>query len=173
MSFSLLGCSIIDCKSFIDDRGYFTEIMSEVDQKNLHIKQVNLSRSVPGVLRGIHFQKPPYAQGKLISVLSGKVISCVIDLRKSSKTYGQTETFVLTQGGFSVYVPVGFGNSFLAVEDSLYHYCCTEVYDKAFEGGICPQDEHLYLPWNYMKDLKVSEKDLALPKFKDFVSPFV
>ncbi len=147
--------------------------MSETKHNIPHIKQVNLSRSVPGVLRGIHFQKPPYDQGKLISVLSGKVVSCVIDLRKSSNTYGQTETFVLTQGGFSVYVPVGFGNSFLAVEDSLYHYCCTEVYNPSSEGGICPDDKDLHLPWNYMKDLKISKKDLALPKFKDFVSPFV
>ncbi len=128
------GLTTIHPSVFSDERGYFLESFNENDfnQFVFEIKfvQDNESRSMKNVLRGLHFQKPPHAQGKLVRVIKGSVLDVVVDLRKNSKTYGQHKKIVLSEKEKNqFYIPAGFAHGFCSLEDdTIFSYKCTEYY---------------------------------------------
>ncbi len=162
---------------FEDNRGYFFEsynkekFLSEgVDQ---NFVQDNESKSMKGVLRGLHFQAPPFAQGKLVRVMKGAVLDVAVDIRKQSPTYGQWASIVLTESNkWMHWVPPGFAHGFVTLEDStVFFYKCTNVYNKNSEGSIRWNDPDLNIDWGIEQPL-LSDKDQTAPLFKDFISPF-
>ena len=171
------GLLIIEPTVFKDDRGYFFESYNEQRFKELGVMddfvQDNQSCSQKGVVRGLHFQKPPFAQGKLVRVVKGAVRDVAVDLRKGSPTYGQWESVVLTEGNkFMYWIPEGFAHGFVCLEDySVFTYKCTNVYNKASEGSIRWNDPDLGIKWDIENPI-LSEKDKVSPLFKDFVTPF-
>lgn len=167
---SIEGLIEILPKVFGDSRGYFFEsyrqhLFIENGIPNQFV-QDNQSFSTAGVLRGLHFQNPPYAQGKLVRVITGKVIDVAVDIRPNSPTFGQYQSFVLDATLQNmVYIPEGFAHGFVALEDSIFSYKCTNNYNKAAEGGIIWNDPDLNIDWG-IEQPNVSEKDLELPSFK-------
>ena len=161
---------------FGDSRGYFLESYNKSvfqDQGiDIEFVQDNQSLSSKGVLRGLHFQAPPYAQDKLVRVIQGRVIDVVVDIRKASKTYGKYDVFEISaEKKNMVLVPKGFAHGFVTLEDdTLFVYKCSNVYNKDSEGGVLWSS--LDIDWQIKKPL-ISEKDKILPKFEDFVTPFV
>ncbi len=162
---------------FKDNRGYFFEsynkeafLRSGIDQ---NFVQDNESKSAKGVLRGLHFQKPPFAQGKLVRVIKGAVRDVAVDLRKSSPTYGQWASIDLTEDNKWMYwVPPGFAHGFVTLEDNtVFFYKCTNVYNKASEGAIRWNDPDLNIDWGVDTPL-LSDKDKIAPLFSDFETPF-
>ncbi len=162
---------------FEDKRGYFFESYNKekflgqgVDQ---NFVQDNESKSMKGVLRGLHFQAPPFAQGKLVRVMKGAVLDVAVDIRKNSPTYGQWASIELTESNKMMYwVPPGFAHGFVTLEDNtVFFYKCTNMYNKASEGSIRWNDPDLNIDWG-VADPILSEKDQVSPLFKDFVSPF-
>ncbi len=168
---------ILKPKVFEDQRGYFFESYNKEEFLRLGIDQNfvqdNESKSMKGVLRGLHFQKPPFTQGKLVRVMQGSVLDVAVDLRKSSPTYGQWSSVELTQDNKWMYwVPPGFAHGFITLEDNtVFFYKCTNVYNKAAEGSIRWNDPDLNIAWDVDKPI-LSEKDKTAPLFKDFISPF-
>lgn len=169
---------IIKPAVFKDDRGYFFESYNKekflskgIDQ---NFVQDNESKSMKGVLRGLHFQKPPYTQGKLVRVMKGAVLDVAVDLRKNSSTYGQWESIILTDDNkFMYWVPPGFAHGFVTLEDhTVFFYKCTNVYNKESEGSILWNDPTLNVDWGDITAPILSGKDQEAPYFKDFVSPF-
>ena len=162
---------------FEDNRGYFFEsynkekFLSEgVDQ---NFVQDNESKSMKGVLRGLHFQAPPFAQGKLVRVMKGAVLDVAVDIRKQSPTYGQWASIVLTESNKWMYwVPPGFAHGFVTLEDStVFFYKCTNVYNKNSEGSIRWNDPDLNIDCGIELPL-LSEKDQTGPLFNGFISAF-
>lgn len=159
---------LIAPKIFKDSRGWFLETYKEKEFKKAGIEELfvqdNLSLSFKGVLRGIHFQTEPMAQGKLIYVPHGKVWDVVVDLRKQSKTYKKwIGTELSSENHFMLYVPPGFGHGFLTLEDNTYFtYKCTNVYSPEHESGIRWDDPCLSIDWP-LTEITVSEKDANLP----------
>lgn len=156
---------------FRDCRGYFMESFHLQKLQSVGINgpfvQDNQSYSIKGVLRGLHFQKPPYAQGKLISVSFGKVLDIVVDIRKSSPTFGQHYSCILDDQRHNIlYVPEGMAHGFLALENSLFVYKCTAFYHRESEAGIFWDDPELGIDWG-VTDPILSEKDNNLPAFKE------
>ncbi|MCF8232862.1 MAG: dTDP-4-dehydrorhamnose 3,5-epimerase [Bacteroidales bacterium] len=168
---------IIKPKVFEDDRGYFFESYNKekflqhgLDQ---NFVQDNESKSVKNVVRGLHFQKPPFAQGKLVRVMSGSVLDVAVDIRRNSPTYGHWTSVVLTEGNKWMYwVPPGFAHGFATLEDdTVFFYKCTNVYNKGSEGSIRWNDPDLGIDWKLDNPI-LSEKDKQAPLFRDFESPF-
>ncbi len=155
---------------FADERGHFFETYNKPLFASLGLPmefvQDNQSFSVKGVLRGLHFQREPYAQGKLVRVISGQVLDVAVDLRADSPTFGQHETFLLdSRLNNMAYIPEGFAHGFLALEDSVFSYKCTNVYHKSSEGGLRWDDPALGIDWG-IADPIVSEKDIMLPSMR-------
>lgn len=153
-----------------DHRGYFMESfhLDKLRQKGIKgpFVQDNQSFSKKGVLRGLHFQKQPFAQGKLVGVCFGEVLDIVVDIRKSSPTFGQYYRCILDDKKHNLlYVPEGMAHGFLALKDSLFVYKCTRFYEPASERGIFWNDTDLEIDWG-THDPVVSDKDAALPSFK-------
>jgi dTDP-4-dehydrorhamnose 3,5-epimerase len=168
----LKGVFDLTPKVFKDDRGFFFEAFNENVFKQLgiphHFVQDNQSFSKKGVVRGLHFQKAPFAQGKLVRVLNGSIVDVVVDLRKDSSTFGRSLLIPISSDkGNMVYVPVGFAHGFLALEDSMVLYKCTSPYDKSSDGGIRWDDPDLNIDWGLNQDPILSEKDIQLPFLKD------
>ncbi|MDD3636672.1 MAG: dTDP-4-dehydrorhamnose 3,5-epimerase [Bacteroidales bacterium] len=162
---------------FEDQRGYFFEsynkekfLQQGIDQ---NFVQDNESKSMKGVLRGLHFQAPPFAQGKLVRVMKGAVLDVAVDIRQNSPTYGQWASTELTESNKWMYwVPPGFAHGFVTLEDhTVFFYKCTNVYNKASEGSIRWNDPDLNIDWGINNPI-LSEKDMHSPLFKDFISPF-
>jgi len=158
-------------RMFGDERGYFLESYHKQAFSDNGIPfdfvQDNQSLSSPGVLRGLHFQKEAFAQGKLVRVIMGKVLDVAVDIRPNSPTFGQHQKFVLDAALQNmVYVPAGFAHGFLALEQSIFTYKCTNFYNKAAEGGIIWNDPDLGIDWG-IENPNVSQKDLELPTFKE------
>ncbi|GJM28620.1 MAG: dTDP-4-dehydrorhamnose 3,5-epimerase [Cyclobacteriaceae bacterium] len=156
-----------------DHRGYFMESFhtSKFDEMGISSSfvQDNQSFSKKGVLRGLHFQKPPFSQGKLISVLQGEVLDIVVDIRKSSATYGKYFSCVLNDKKYNMlYVPEGMAHGFLALKDSLFAYKCTNFYHHQSEAGIVWNDPDLAIDWGSVKPI-LSEKDAVLPTFREMM----
>lgn len=167
------GLFEITPKIHYDSRGYFFESYNESlffqNGINEAFVQDNQSFSVKGVLRGLHFQKDPYAQGKLVRVVSGAVLDVVVDIRKDSPTFGQHESFFLSaENQKMVYVPAGFAHGFVTIEDAIFSYKCTNSYNKASEGGIIYNDPELNINWGTENPI-VSEKDLVLSTLKELI----
>lgn len=159
---------------FKDERGYFFESYQKEAFADNGIPsdfvQDNQSYSTAGVLRGLHFQNEPYAQGKLVRVIKGKVLDVVVDLRKHSPTFGHHKKFILTEEQQNmVFVPEGFAHGFLALEESIFAYKCTNVYNKESEGGIIWNDPELNIDWG-IENPNVSPKDLVLPTLKTWLN---
>jgi dTDP-4-dehydrorhamnose 3,5-epimerase len=159
-------------KLFYDERGYFFESFNSILFQQLGLPdtfvQDNQSFSKRGVIRGLHLQLEPYSQGKLVKVMTGRVLDVVVDVRPQSKTFGQHAKVLLdAQANNLLWVPPGFAHGFSALEDSIFHYKCTSNYHKASEYGILWNDPALAIDWELAHPL-VSEKDQLLPNFATF-----
>lgn len=168
---------IIKPKVFADARGYFFESYNEAVFKqngvNATFVQDNQSLSNYGVLRGLHFQAPPFDQGKLVRVIIGAVLDVAVDIRKNSPTYGKHVAIELTEENKTMfYIPPGFAHGFLTLRDNtIFSYKCTNLYNKASEGCVLWNDSDLNINWNIENPI-LSEKDIIGTPFKDFSSPF-
>jgi dTDP-4-dehydrorhamnose 3,5-epimerase len=168
---SLAGVIEIYPKIFEDERGYFFESYNKT-QFNLNgiseeFVQDNQSFSIKGVLRGLHFQREPFAQGKLVKVSLGKVIDVVVDIRKDSPTYGQHAKFILDASKNNMlYVPPGFAHGFVTLSDAIFTYKCTNLYHKESEGGVLWNDPDLQIDWEVANPI-VSSKDTLLRPLKN------
>ena len=169
----LAGVYLIEKTKFNDERGYFMEFFREDSFngkfKDLKFVQDNLSFSRKGVIRGLHFQKNPFAQGKLVSVLHGRIMDVAVNLRKNSKDFGKYIITELSEENCSsLYIPDYFAHGFVAMEDSYVLYKTTEYYNRESERGIRFNDPDINIKWNVV-DPVVSEKDLKLPALKEII----
>lgn len=160
-----------------DDRGWFYEFFNKNTFSGAGLRtdfvQENTSFSKKGVIRGLHFQCPPYAQGKLVTVLMGKVVDVVADLRAGSKTFGQVYYCTLdSEKRNMLMVPEGFAHGFAALEDTVFTYKCTQFYNKAAESGIIWNDARLNIKWPVDNPI-VSEKDTFLPTMDELIGKSV
>ncbi|TVQ76505.1 MAG: dTDP-4-dehydrorhamnose 3,5-epimerase [Flavobacteriales bacterium] len=175
---SIPDIKIIEPRVFGDHRGYFFEAYSEKIwlEHGLPTRfvQDNESKSSRGVLRGLHFQAPPHAQGKLVRVVTGSVLDVAVDIRKNSPTYGKFFALELSaENKRMLYIPEGFAHGFLTLEDNtIFQYKCTEFYAPEFEGGIRWNDPEIGITWPDDCDYILSEKDKLTPLLSDFNSPF-
>ncbi len=173
----LKGVVVLKPKVFEDARGHFFESYNEKLFKeaglNLNFVQDNQSLSQRGVLRGLHFQNPPHAQGKLVRVITGSVFDVAVDIRTGSPTYGQWFGQELSgKNKWMMYIPEGFAHGFATLEDNtIFAYKCTNFYNKASEDCILWNDPQLNINWNLENPL-LSEKDLQGKLFGDFKSQF-
>lgn len=173
----LEGLLIIQPTVFEDSRGYFFESFRIDTLRNqgveLNFVQDNESKSDKNVLRGLHFQNPPYEQGKLVRVVKGSVFDVAIDIRKGSPTYGQWVSQILTEENKTmIWVPPGFAHGFLTLEDNtIFQYKCTAYYNKSSEGSIRWDDPDLNINWNVDNPI-VSDKDNLAPLLNKFASKF-
>lgn len=172
------GLQIIQPTVFKDDRGYFFESFNEkrfFEQSGICPKfvQDNQSFSCKNVLRGLHFQMPPFAQAKLVRVVRGAVLDIVVDLRKDSKSFGKSVSLELNdRNHLALYIPEGFAHGFVTIEDNtLFIYKCTEYYNKESERTILWNDSELDIDWNCSNPI-LSEKDKKGILFSQFNSPF-
>ena len=174
------GLVIIKPKVFGDERGYFLESFNldwfrENIQKDISFVQDNESKSSKGVLRGLHFQKPPFEQAKLVRVIEGSVIDVAVDLRKDSTTYGKSFAIELTaENKLQLFVPRGFAHGFFVnSETAIFSYKVDNNYAPKFEDGIIWNDKDLNIDWQIMNEtILLSEKDKTLQQFSQFKSPF-
>lgn len=171
------GPVLIRPKVFGDERGYFFESYNDIAFAKAGLptrfRQDNQSKSAKGVLRGLHFQAPPFAQGKLVRVVQGSVMDVVVDIRKNSPSYGKhISVFLNAKDHDMFWVPPGFAHGFLTLEDdTIFLYKCTEVYNKASEGGLMWNDPAFNINWQIDQPL-LSEKDEFYTPFNQFISPF-
>ena len=173
------GVVILEPRIFKDARGYFFESFSarEFEEKVFRTTYVqdNESYSSYGVVRGLHFQKPPFTQAKLVRVIKGAVLDVAVDLRKGSPTYGKHVAVELTENNHrQLFIPHGFAHGFAVLSDEvLFQYKCDNYYAPLSEGGIRWNDPDLQIDWRIPADQVVlSEKDTRHPMFKDFISDF-
>ncbi|RYY08177.1 MAG: dTDP-4-dehydrorhamnose 3,5-epimerase [Sphingobacteriaceae bacterium] len=173
------GLLIIEPRIFPDDRGYFYESYSEKKYREAGIEasfvQDNQSFSQKGALRGLHGQAEPFAQGKLVRVLQGRVLDVAVDIRKNSPTFGQYVTIELSgENHKQFWVPAGFLHGFVTLEnDTIFTYKVNNYYDKASEIGVLWNDPTLNIDWQTdLSNVLLSPKDTILPAFADFKSPF-
>jgi len=173
----IAGLLLIKPSIYKDERGYFFESynIEEFEKEGIDVifKQDNESRSQKGVLRGLHFQNPPFEQGKLIRVIKGSVLDVVVDIRRNSATYGKWASNALSEENKLIYwIPPGFAHGFLALEDdTIFTYKCTDVYNRESEASIRWNDPDLGIEWG-IKDPAMSEKDKKAPLFRDMQSKF-
>ena len=180
----LNDCYIIEPSVFGDNRGYFSPYFIQKDFDELgfeRVVQTNRSKSGKGVLRGLHFQKEPMTQAKIVEVISGAAIDVVVDMRVESSTYGKSTAVLLTpydkdkeNSGRQLFVPRGFAHGFLSLEDNtVFQYLIDNDYAPSHEGGIFWNDPYLGIDWEGMmkkydiKEPLLSEKDQVHPLLKD------
>lgn len=173
------GVVILRPKVFEDNRGYFFESFSQRDfDTNVYpvrFVQDNQSRSVKRVIRGLHFQKPPHAQAKLVRCTRGCVVDVAVDLRRNSSTYGCHVAVELSEANrLQLFIPQGFAHGFAVMSDeAVFEYKCDQYYAPESEGGISILSPELKIDWPIcVADANLSPKDLQLPLWKDFESPF-
>lgn len=176
---NLDGLVVLKPTIFKDNRGYFMESYNQKNINNLignvNFVQDNESESSRGVLRGLHFQNPPYDQSKLVRCVKGSVLDVVLDLRKNSKTYGLFETILITEENKKqLFIPNGFAHGFVVISESaILSYKVDNYYKPQFESGIIWNDPDLNIDWRIEKTkIRVSEKDTKLLTFNSFVTPF-
>ena len=171
------GLLLIKPRVFQDARGYFFESFNKEKFAEIGVHeeflQDNQSLSGKGIIRGMHFQSPPHAQGKLVRVIKGAVQDVVIDIRKNSRTYGKHYDVDLTENNFlMLYIPPGFAHGFATLEDqTIFSYKCTDVYHPETEGGLAWDDREFGIKWK-VSDPVLSEKDKKYQPFSLFISPF-
>lgn len=169
---AIKGVWEIKVPRYEDHRGVFSEVFRK-DHFAAHglpdeFLQDNQSFSKKGVLRGLHFQKAPHAQGKLVRAIAGSIQDVVVDLRPDSPTFGNHLSLLISAAeGNQIYVPGGFAHGFLALEDSLVGYKVTQLYDKKSEGGLMWNDPALGISWMAQEPI-MSDKDLIYPAFDTF-----
>ena len=173
------GVFIIEPRLFKDDRGYFFESFSQrkfnEKVRKVNFVQDNESKSSYGVLRGLHFQKPPYAQSKLVRVIKGAVLDVAVDIRKGSPTFGKYVSVELTEDNHrQFFIPRGFAHGFSVLTDEvIFQYKCDNFYAPQSEGALAWDDPDLGIDWKIpVAEAILSEKDLKHPLLKDYDSPF-
>ena len=173
------GVVIIEPNVFKDQRGYFFESFSqrefEAKVRKINFVQDNESMSSYGVMRGLHFQRPPYTQSKLVRCVKGKVLDVAVDIRKGSPTYGQHVAVELSEDNHrQFFVPRGFAHGFAVLSDTaVFQYKCDNFYAPQADGGISIKDKSLGIDWKIPTDMVIlSEKDTLHSCLKDFDSPF-
>ena len=178
------GVLIIEPKVFTDSRGYFFESFSqrEFDEKvapilghTIHFVQDNESKSSYGVMRGLHFQRPPFTQSKLVRCVKGAVLDVAVDIRKGSPTYGQHVAVELTEDNHrQFFISKGFAHGFEVLSESaVFQYKCDEFYHPEADGGISILDNSLSIDWKIPTEhALLSDKDTKHTLLKDFDSPF-
>ena len=171
---------IIEPKIFKDSRGYFFESFNELDFINkvgiIDFVQDNESMSSYGVMRGLHFQKPPHTQSKLVRCVKGRVLDVAVDIRKGSPTYGRHVAVELTEDNHrQLFIPKGFAHGFAVLSDvAVFQYKCDEFYHPEVDGGISIIDDSLGIDWKIPTDKAIlSEKDTKHPLLAEFDSPFI
>lgn len=170
------GLVIIEPRVFGDSRGYFFESFSERDFKrevaDVDFVQDNESKSSYGVVRGLHFQRPPYAQAKLVRVVKGKVLDVAVDLRKGSPTFGHHVAVELSEDNHrQVFIPRGFAHGFSVLSDEvIFQYKCDNFYAPQSEGAVAWDDPDLDIDWRIPADKALlSDKDMKHPRLKDIL----
>lgn len=175
------GPILIEPKIFYDDRGYFYESFNaqEFIEKvcNTTFVQDNESCSSYGVVRGLHFQKPPYDQAKLVRVVKGAVYDVVVDIRKDSPNYGKYYKVYLSEDNHAqFFVPKGFAHGFVSLADkTIFQYKCDNFYNKESEGAVAWDDEEIGINWDDVinkEDIKLSEKDRLNKPLREIDNPF-
>lgn len=173
------GVVIIEPRIFEDARGYFFESFSqrEFEEKvgKVVFVQDNESKSTYGVMRGLHFQRPPFTQSKLVRCVKGAVLDVAVDLRKGSPTYGKHVAVELTEDNHrQFFIPQGFAHGFAVLSDeAVFQYKCDNFYAPQADGGISILDKSLGIDWKIPTDKAIlSDKDTKHPLLKDFDSPF-
>lgn len=173
------GVVIIEPKVFGDHRGYFFESFSEKDFTSavgeVKFVQDNESKSSHGVLRGLHFQKPPHAQAKLVRVVKGRVLDVAVDLRKGSPTFGKHVAVELTEENHrQLFIPRGFAHGFAVLSDeAVFQYKCDNYYAPQSEGSVLWNDPDIGIEWGIpSEDVMLSEKDRNAPLLKDLGDVF-
>ena len=173
------GCLIIENTVFNDNRGYFFESFSERDFKrevaDVDFVQDNESKSSYGVVRGLHFQKPPYAQAKLVRVIKGRVLDVAVDLRKGSPTYGKYEAVELSEDNHrQFFIPRGFAHGFCVLSDEvIFQYKCDNFYAPQREGAVRWDDADLAVDWKIpAEDVILSDKDRNHPGLRELEDVF-
>ena len=176
---TLDGLVVLKPTIFKDNRGYFMESYNKKNINkllgNVNFVQDNESESSRGVLRGLHFQKPPHSQAKLVRCLKGSVLDVVLDLRKDSKTYGIFETILLTEENKKqLFIPKGFAHAFVVLsETAIFSYKVDNYYNPDSESGVLWNDLDLNIDWKInKKEIIVSEKDKSLLAFNNIINPF-
>ena len=173
----LEGLLIIKPDVFRDDRGYFFESFNneKFSKEGLDVRfmQDNESLSMKGVIRGLHFQIPPFEQAKLVRVVKGSALDVAVDIRKSSPTYGEWTSVLLTgENKWMFWIPAGFAHGFATLEqDTVFFYKCTKVYNKESERSILWNDPDINIKWGIEKPI-ISERDKSAKGFREFKSPF-
>lgn len=173
----LSGLFLIEPRVFGDERGYFFESYNLPLFKeagiDVNFLQDNESMSAKGVLRGLHFQEPPFEQGKLVRVARGAVLDVSVDIRKDSPTFGKWLGYELSeQNKRMLWIPPGFAHGFVSLsEDTIFIYKCTNLYNRESENSILWNDPELNIDWG-IKNPLVSDKDKSAPLFSKLVSPF-
>ena len=173
------GVVIIEPRIFEDARGYFFESFSqrEFDEKvgRVNFVQDNESKSSYGVMRGLHFQRPPFTQSKLVRCVKGSVLDVAVDIRKGSPTYGQHVAVEWTEDNHrQFFIPKGFAHGFAVLSEmAVFQYKCDEFYHPEADGGISILDKSLGIDWRIPTDHAIlSEKDTKHALLKDFDTPF-
>lgn len=159
-------------KIFLDNRGYFFESYRQDWLEEAGIVenwvQDNQSFSQKGTVRGLHFQHHPFAQAKLVRVISGKVLDVVIDLRKNSPSFGKVYSTILDSEKHNLlYIPAGFGHGFSVLENAVFVYKCSDYYNKQAEGGVLWSDPQLTIDWMVEEPI-ISDKDKVWPTLEEF-----
>lgn len=179
ISTAIEGVVIIEPRIFEDSRGYFFESYNKqaFDEAVGHVDfvQDNESRSVYGVMRGLHFQRPPHAQAKLVRCVRGRVLDVAVDIRVGSPTYGQHVAVELSEENHrQFFIPRGFAHGFAVLSDvAVFQYKCDNYYCPEADGGIAITDSSLGIDWRIDPTRAIlSDKDTHHPLFKDFESPF-
>lgn len=173
------GLFVFEPKVFEDARGYFMETFNEKIFAEKHINtnfvQDNQSKSTYGVLRGLHYQLNPFAQAKLVRVISGEVLDVAVDIRKKSPTFGQHFSISLSaENKKQLYIPRGFAHGFVVLSETAeFFYKCDNFYSKEHDAGIIFNDPQLKIDWKIASDkLNISDKDINLPSFKESKNNF-
>lgn len=173
------GLLIIEPTVFVDDRGCFLETYNKKKFEEaigkISFVQDNETKSSKGVLRGLHFQKPPYAQAKLVRCIEGKVLDVAVDIRDGSVTYGQHVIVELSgENKRQVFIPRGFAHGFLVISNfAIFSYKVDNKYAEAYDAGIRWDDPLLNIQWGTnLNEVLISKKDTNLPFFSEFETPF-
>ena len=173
------GLIVLKPTVFEDERGYFMESYNQKNINkllgNVHFVQDNESKSSKGVLRGLHFQKPPFSQAKLVRCLEGEILDVALDLRKESKTYGLFESTLVSDKNKNIlFIPRGFAHGFVVLSElAIVSYKVDNYYNPNYESGVLWNDSDLNIDWKIKANkVIVSEKDKSLPTFNNIINPF-
>jgi dTDP-4-dehydrorhamnose 3,5-epimerase len=176
--FEIEGLILFQLRQFTDERGLFFESFNAKEYAtflgdDVHFVQDNVSYSKKNVLRGLHFQSPPFAQGKLVSVLKGAVLDVAVDLRKHSKTYGKYVLVELSaENALQFWIPPGFAHGFLSLQDdTIFSYKCTNYYSPEHEYTLLWNDPNIAVEWTTNHPI-ISKKDAIGSEFINFETPF-